>query len=112
MLFYHLKLRCSVVIDLKIGEFKPEYVGKMNFYLSAADDLLRHEQDAPTIGLLLCRTKNKVIAEYALRDMDKPLGVSTYQLAESVPDELMGQLPSIADLEHEIDSLNGGEDEK
>ena len=105
LLFYHLKLRCYVVIDLKIGEFKPEYVGKMNFYLSAADDLLRHEQDAPTIGLLLCRTKNKVIAEYALRDMDKPLGVSTYQLAESLPDRLMGQLPSIEKLESEFDSL-------
>ncbi|PIG97171.1 PDDEXK nuclease domain-containing protein [Deinococcus sp. UR1] len=105
LLFYHLKLRCYVVIDLKIGEFKPEYVGKMNFYLSAADDLLRHEQDAPTIGLLLCRTKNKVIAEYALRDMDKPLGVSTYQLAESLPDGLIGQLPSIEKLESKFDSL-------
>ncbi|MDK2014624.1 MULTISPECIES: PDDEXK nuclease domain-containing protein [unclassified Deinococcus] len=109
LLFYHLKLRCYVVIDLKIGEFKPEYVGKMNFYLSAADDLLRHEQDAPTIGLLLCRTKNKVIAEYALRDMDKPLGVSTYQLAESLPDRLIGQLPSAAELEWELEGLGGGE---
>jgi len=106
LLFYHLKLRCYVVIDLKIGEFKPEYVGKMNFYLSAADDLLRHEQDAPTIGLLLCRTKNKVIAEYALRDMDKPLGVSTYQLAESLPDGLMGQLPSVQEIEQEISKMD------
>ncbi|GGM51979.1 hypothetical protein GCM10008956_30050 [Deinococcus arenae] len=107
LLFYHLKLRCYVVIDLKIGEFKPEYVGKMNFYLSAADDLLRHEQDAPTIGLLLCRTKNKVIAEYALRDMDKPLGVSTYQLSESLPVHLQGQLPSIEALEQEVEGVEG-----
>lgn len=107
LLFYHLKLRCYVVIDLKIGEFKPEYVGKMNFYLSAADDLLRHEQDAPTIGLLLCRTKNKVIAEYALRDMDKPLGVSTYRLAESLPVDLAGQLPSITELEKRLIDADG-----
>lgn len=105
LLFYHLKLRCYVVVELKIGEFKPEFVGKMNFYLSAADDLLRHEQDAPTIGLLLCRTQNKVIAEYALRGVDKPLGVSTYELAESLPPELKGQLPSIEDLEEEIGKL-------
>lgn len=111
LLFYHLKLRCYVVIDLKIGEFKPEYVGKMNFYLSAADDLLRHEQDAPTIGLLLCRTKNKVIAEYALRDMDKPLGVSTYQLSESLPIELKSQLPSIQELERKMESLRDGKND-
>lgn len=74
----------------------------MNFYLSAADDLLRHEQDAPTIGLLLCRTKNKVIAEYALRDMDKPLGVSTYVIAESLPKQFEGQLPSVEALESKL----------
>lgn len=95
-----------MVIDLKIGEFRPEYVGKMNFYLSAADYLLRHEQDAPTIGLLLCRTKNKVIAEYALRDMDKPLGVSTYRLAESLPVDLAGQLPSITELEKRLSTTH------
>lgn len=107
LLFYHLRLRCYVVIDLKIGEFKPEYVGKMNFYLSAADDLLRHPQDAPTIGLLLCRTQNKVIAEYALRGVERPLGVSTYELAEALPQELRGQLPSVEELERELEGLGG-----
>ncbi|MBZ9752706.1 PDDEXK nuclease domain-containing protein [Deinococcus sp. HMF7604] len=110
LLFYHLKLRCYVIVELKIGEFRPEYVGKMNFYLSAADDLLRHEQDAPSIGLLLCRTQNKVIAEYALRGVDKPLGVSTYQLAESLPAELEGSLPSIEALEQELATLTPHED--
>ncbi|GAA5534110.1 PDDEXK nuclease domain-containing protein [Deinococcus aluminii] len=109
LLFYHLRLRCYVVIDLKIGEFRPEYVGKMNFYLSAVDDLLRHPQDAPSIGLLLCRTQNKVIAEYALRGVDRPLGVSTYELAESLPPELKGQLPSVEELEKEMEKLGGGE---
>ena len=75
LLFYHLKLRCFVVIDLKTVEFKPEYAGKMNFYLSATDDLLRHETDNPSIGLILCRTKNKIVVEYALRDTAKPIGV-------------------------------------
>lgn len=109
LLFYHLRLRCYVVVELKIGEFRPEYVGKMNFYLSAADDLLRHEQDAPSIGLLLCRTQNRVVAEYALRGVDKPLGVSTYELAESLPPELRGQLPSVEELEQEMEKLGGGE---
>ncbi|QLG12876.1 DUF1016 domain-containing protein (plasmid) [Deinococcus sp. D7000] len=109
LLFYHLKLRCYVVIDLKIGEFRPEYVGKMNFYLSAADDLLRHADDAPSIGLLLCRTQNRVIAEYALRDVNKPLGVSTYELAEALPPELKGQLPSVEELEREFEGMGGEE---
>ena len=109
LLFYHLKLRCYVVVELKIGEFKPEYVGKMNFYLSAADDLLRHEQDGPSIGLLLCRTQNRVIAEYALRGVDKPLGVSTYQLAESLPAELKGSLPSVQELEQEMERMGSGQ---
>ena len=77
LLFYHLHLRCFVVIDLKIGEFKPEYAGKMNFYLSAVDDQMRHREDRPSIGLLLCRAKDRLIVEYALRDMVKPIGVST-----------------------------------
>lgn len=110
LLFYHLKLRCYVIVELKIGEFRPEYVGKMNFYLSAADDLLRHEQDAPSIGLLLCRTQNRVIAEYALCGVNKPLGVSTYQLAESLPAELEGSLPSIEALEQELATLTTTED--
>jgi len=105
LLFYHLHLRCYVVIDLKMGAFKPEYVGKMNFYLSVVDDQRRHPSDAPSIGLLLCKAQNKFIAEYALRGVDKPLGVATYQLAEALPDNLEGQLPTIEALEAELSKL-------
>ena len=76
MLFYHLKLRSYVVIDLKIGKFSPDNAGQMNFYLSAVDDLLRHPDDGPSIGLILCKSKNEVVVEYALRDMNKPIGVA------------------------------------
>jgi hypothetical protein len=85
----------SWVIDLKISEFQPEFVGKMNFYLSAVDDLLKHPNDQPSIGIILCKTRNNVIAEYALRDTNKPMGVSTYQLTESLPKQLKGSLPTI-----------------
>jgi predicted nuclease of restriction endonuclease-like (RecB) superfamily len=109
LLFYHLKLRAYVVIELKTTEFRPEYAGKMNFYLSAVDDLLRHPQDEPSIGLILCKDKekNKVMAEYALRDVGKPIGISGFKLAESLPDSLQSSLPTIADLEAE---LSAGED--
>ncbi|MCB9726843.1 MAG: DUF1016 domain-containing protein [Deltaproteobacteria bacterium] len=103
MLFYHLHLRCYVVVELKAVAFKPEFAGKLNFYLSAVDDLLRHADDAPTIGLLLCQGKNKVVAEYALRDMSKPIGVSEYQLTEALPENLRGKLPTVAELEAELD---------
>ena len=106
LLFYHVKLRCYVVIDLKMRAFKPEYVGKMNFYLNVVDDQMRHEQDAPTIGLILCKTQDSVTAEYALRGVDKPLGIASYQLAESLPADLKGQLPSIQELEAELATLN------
>ena len=102
LLFYHLKLRAFVVIELKTTEFRPEYAGKMNFYLSAVDDLLRHPSDEPSIGLILCKAKNKVMAEYALRDMGKPIGISGFKLAESLPEPLRGNLPTIADLEAEL----------
>jgi len=104
LLFYHLKLRCFVVVELKATEFKPEYVGKMNFYLTAVDEMLKHQTDSPTIGLLLCKTKNKVIAEYALRDINKPLGIAEYetQIIESLPDNLKGSLPSIEEIEEEL----------
>jgi len=102
MLFYHLRLRCFVVIDLKMTEFQPEYAGKMNFYLSAVDDLLRHKDDQPSIGIILCKAKNKVIVEYALRDTRKPIGVSGYKLTESLPKKLQGKLPTIAELEAEL----------
>jgi predicted nuclease of restriction endonuclease-like (RecB) superfamily len=101
LLFYHLKLRCFVVIDLKAREFTPEAAGKMNFYLSAVDDRLRREGDQPSIGLILCRDKNRVIAEYALRDLSKPIGVSGYvtKLVDSLPKALKGAVPSVAELE-------------
>ncbi|HHT9126686.1 MAG TPA: PDDEXK nuclease domain-containing protein [Candidatus Brocadiia bacterium] len=99
LLFYHLRLRCFVVIELKVGEFQPEYAGKMNFYLSAVDDLLRHKDDQPSIGIILCKAKNKVIVEYALRDTRKPIGVSGYKLTETLPKNLKGILPSTEELE-------------
>jgi predicted nuclease of restriction endonuclease-like (RecB) superfamily len=104
LLFYHLKLRCYVVIDLKMTEFKPEYAGKMNFYLSAVDDLLRHPTDGPTLGLILCKSKRRLTVEYALRDLSKPLGVSSFQLAEALPKELEAALPSVEQLEAELRS--------
>lgn len=102
LLFYHLRLRCFIVIELKKGEFKPEYVGKMNFYCSAVDDALKHASDEKTIGLILCESKDKVFAEYALRDIHKPIGVSEYELTRALPDNLKGSLPSIEDLEAEL----------
>lgn len=106
LLFYHLHLRCFVVIDLKATEFQPEHAGKMNFYLSAVDDLLRHPADQPSIGVILCKSENKVVAEYALRDMSKPIGVSVYQLLESLPENLQGQLPTVEALEAELNGYN------
>lgn len=104
LLFYHLRLRCYVVIDLKARPFKPEHAGKMNFYLSAADDLLRHPDDNPSIGIILCKTRSKVIAEYALRDLAKPVGVArfTTRLVESLPDDLKGNLPTVEQIEKEL----------
>jgi hypothetical protein len=114
LLFYNSVLHCYFVIELKAGEFKPEYAGKLNFYLSAVDDLLRREGDKPSIGLILCRDKNKTIAEYALRDMTKPIGVSEYRLTESLPQELEATLPSIEDIEKRVRSKfelpEGGEE--
>jgi predicted nuclease of restriction endonuclease-like (RecB) superfamily len=109
LLFYHLKLRCYVVIDLKANKFKPEYAGQINFYLSVVDDLLRHPSDNPSIGILLCRDKNKLVAEYALKDVNKPIGVSAYQLLESVPENLKTSLPSIEELEAELESIEDKE---
>lgn len=101
LLFYHLRLRCFVVIDLKVDDFKPEYAGKMNFYLSAVDDVLRHPVDAPTIGLILCKGRNEVIVEYALRDSSKPLGVAAYRVSPQLPKQLEADLPTQADLARE-----------
>ena len=102
LLFYNLKLRCYVVIELKTGDFKPEYAGKLNFYLTAVDNILKTEQDAPTIGLLLCKGKNDLIAEYALQDINKPIGVSEYRITEDIPEEFRRQLPSIEDIKNRI----------
>lgn len=108
LLFYHLRLRCYVVIELKAGAFKPEYAGKMNFYLSAVDDRLRHKDDQPSVGIILCKSKNRLIAEYALRDTHKPIGVSAYKLTKALPEKLKGTLPTIKDLEAELG--NAGSD--
>ena len=102
LLFYHLKLRSYVIIDLKTGSFKPEYAGKMNFYLAAVDDLLRHPDDNPSIGIILCKSKNKVIVEYALKDTSRPIGVSAYRLTRTLPEELKTTLPSVEELEKEL----------
>lgn len=111
MLFYHIKLRSFVVIELKSGQFKPEYAGKMNFYLSAVDDLLKHSGDNPSIGLILCRSKVGVLAEYALRDMTKPIGLAEYRLEDSLPDDIKTSLPTIEELESELSKrINSDED--
>ncbi|MER2526650.1 MAG: DUF1016 domain-containing protein, partial [Candidatus Competibacter denitrificans] len=102
LLFYHLKLRCYVVIELKGGKFKPEHLGQLSFYLTAVDAQIKHPQDSPTIGLLLCKSKNKVVAEYALRDNTQPIGVAEYQLLASLPPELQTSLPSIEQIEREL----------
>jgi predicted nuclease of restriction endonuclease-like (RecB) superfamily len=102
LLFYHLKLRCYVVIELKAGAFKPEYAGKLNFYLSAVDATMRHESDNSSIGLILCKDKKGLIAEYALKDISKPVGVSEYQLVAAIPENLKGSLPTIEELEAEF----------
>ena len=102
LLFFHLTLRCYVVIDLKMGEFQPEFAGKMNFYLSAVDDQLRHSTDNPSIGIILCKTRDRVIAEYALRGMSQPMGVAEFLNTIELPKELQGSLPTIAQLEAEF----------
>ena len=102
LLFYHLKLRCYVVIELKAGKFKPEHLGQLGFYLTAVDRQIKHPQDAPTIGLLLCKSKNKVVAEYALGDKTQPIGIAEYKLLASLPAELQTSLPSIEQIEREL----------
>ena len=104
LLFYHLKLRCYVVVELKAVPFDPAFVGQLNLYLSAADDLLRHPDDQPTIGLLLCRAKNKVVVEYALRHLMRPIGVAGWEtkLVEKLPKALKGSLPTVEEIEAEL----------
>ena len=105
LLFYHLRLRCFVVLELKIEEFKPEFAGKMNFYLSAVDAQLRHPDDQPTIGIIICRGRNEVIVEYALRDSSKPIGVTQYRLSSALPPPLQQALPTIDELAREFPAL-------
>jgi len=102
VLFYNTKLRCYVVVELKTGKFRPEYAGKLNFYLSVVDDTLKHETDNPSIGILLCKERKKLTAEYALKDINKPIGVSEYKLSDFVPAELADTLPSAEDIEKRI----------
>jgi predicted nuclease of restriction endonuclease-like (RecB) superfamily len=104
LLFYHLKLRCYIVIELKVVPFDPAFVGQLNLYLSAADDLLRHPDDNPSIGLLICRSKDKIVVEYALRDLKKPISVAQWQtkIVKSIPKELKGLLPTVEEIEAEI----------
>ena len=110
LLFYHIKLRSFIVIELKSGEFKPEYTGKMNFYLSAVDDILRQSGDNQSIGLILCRSKVGVVAEYALRDLAKPIGLAEYRLTESLPKDIKTALPTIEQIEEELSKdLQGDE---
>jgi len=106
LLFYHLRLRCYVAIDLKIEEFKPEFAGKMNFYLSAMDDLLRQSEDQPSLGLILCKERNRLIVEYALRDMSKPMGVAAYRLTQALPEQLRSELLTTEDLVAELPLLD------
>ena len=106
LLFYHLRLRCFVVIDLKIEEFKPEFAGKMNFYLSAVDEQLRHPDDGPSIGIILCKSRNELIVEYALRDTAKPMGVSQYRLSTALPDQFQSELPTLEEFARELPYLS------
>lgn len=106
LLFYHIRLHCYVVVELKVVKFKPEFAGKLNFYVSAVDSILKTEQDNPTIGILICKSKNKTVVEYALKDIHKPIGVSEYLITKNLPDEFKSSLPSIEEIEAE---LEGGE---
>ncbi len=102
LLFYHLKLRCFVVVELKKGKFKPEYSGQVNFYCSAVDSILAQKSDKPTIGLILCQEKNEIVAEYSLRNMSQPIGISEYELTEILPKEFESSLPTIEMIENEL----------
>jgi predicted nuclease of restriction endonuclease-like (RecB) superfamily len=112
LLFYHLGLRRYVVIDLKKGKFKAEYAGKMNFYLNVVDEKMRHDADAPSVGLILCQDRNQIVAEYALRGVDKPIGISEYELTRALPAKLRSSLPTVEEIESELGSAVGGDTRK
>jgi predicted nuclease of restriction endonuclease-like (RecB) superfamily len=105
LVFYHVRLRCFIVIDLKKGSFKPEYAGKLNFYCNVVNDRLRHPTDQPTIGLILCQSQDRVLAEYSLSGIDKPIGVSTYELTRALPPNLQSALPTVEEIEAELAAL-------
>ena len=105
LLFYHIRLRCFVVIELKSVEFEPEFAGKLNFYLSAVDDLLKAETDNATIGILLCKNKDKIEVEYALRDINKPIGVSEFTFTEALPEALKTDIPTVEEFEMELNKV-------
>ena len=107
LLFYHLRLRAFVVIELKKGKFKPEYAGKLNFYCNVVNDRLKHAADNPTIGLILCRERSRLLAEYSFAGIDKPIGISTYELTRALPKELKSSLPSVEEIEAELSGLAG-----
>ncbi len=110
LLFYHLNLRCFIVVELKAGKFKPEYAGKLNFYLSAIDTQLKHADDKPSIGLILCRTKDKIEAEYSLRDIHKPIGISEYNLTQALPAHFINELPTVEQLENQLTKFENNTD--
>lgn len=112
LLFYHFKLKCFIVIELKIDDFKPEYIGKLNFYLSAVDELLKQDNDQASIGLLLCRNKNNTVVEYALRDVSKPMGVASYKLTKQIPENLKSNLPTEQELKAILEKINTGQNDE
>ncbi|MCK7578592.1 MAG: PDDEXK nuclease domain-containing protein [Chromatiales bacterium] len=111
LLFYHTRLKCYVVVELKATAFKPEHAGQLNFYLTAVDRQVKAPDDKPTIGLLLCKTQSRLIAEYALSGMDKPIGVAEYQLVRALPETFAKSLPTVEELESKLDALGDGSSE-
>jgi len=112
LLFYHTRLKCYVVVELKAGAFKPEHAGQLNFYLTAVDRQIKAPDDKPTIGLLLCKTKNRLVAEYALSGIDKPMGVAEYQLVRALPEPLLTNLPTVEELETELGAVEADTPER
>ncbi|QDT07448.1 hypothetical protein K227x_58750 [Rubripirellula lacrimiformis] len=107
LLFYHVRLHCYIVIELKVDKFKPEFAGKLNFYISAVDSQIRTDADAPTLGILICKSKSDIKVEYSLRNITKPIGVSEYQITEHLPDDLRSSLPTIEQIEAEFGETDG-----
>jgi len=105
LLFYHTRMHCYVVVELKTVRFKPEFVGKLNFYVSAVDDILKMATDNPTVGILICKSKKKTVVEYSLKDMNKPIGVSAYEITRVLPEDLKSSLPTVEEIEAELEEL-------